>query len=129
MIPESQKFLFNRSFDVEKVSEEVEDTSPVEEIFEPEIPDPVYTDEDIKIAHHEGIELGKSQEREAYEKSQATTEKNIKEETKIALESILKELSRLKDSQKAIDLSAQEAAIRVSQAILYGIHVVIRQGV
>ena len=42
----------------------------------------------------------------------------IKEETKIALESILKELSRLKDSQKAIDLSAQEAAIRVSQAIL-----------
>ena len=63
-------------------SGQVVEGTPVEEIFEPEIPDPVYTDEDIKIAHHEGIELGKSQEREAYEKSQATTEKNIKEETK-----------------------------------------------
>ena len=60
---ETQKFMFERSFDASIIKkEEVQDIQ--EPVFEPEIPLPSFTEQDISVAKEESLQKGRIEGRE-----------------------------------------------------------------
>ena len=57
---EMQKFLFDRSFDTSRVIE-TNNKPEAEPTFEPEIPVPSYTEQDLNLAREEGIKKGREE--------------------------------------------------------------------
>ena len=88
MIPETEKFLFNRSFDAPRV-EKTKVAPELEKPFEPEVPIPTYTENDINLARNEGFEKGKREGR-------AEKMEGLESQLSITLEKASEELNSIK---------------------------------
>ena len=110
MIPETEKFLFNRSFDTPRV--EKKNIEPeLEETFVPEVPAPAFTQNDLDLARNEGFEKGKHE-------GLSEKKESLESQLFITVEKTLKELDSIK---KKLDIEINnnlESSIRTSTTIL-----------
>lgn len=107
-----QKFMFDRSFDVEepaeKVTKAVEEVEEVEE--EPEVVVPTFSEEQVEAARKEGFEQGKT---DALKEASTTIENQIVDSTK----AIGAQLNQLISSQSQVNNDIFRDAIKISRAI------------
>ncbi len=104
-----QKFMFDRSFDVEETAEKAgEVAEEIEE--EPEVVIPTFSEEQVETSRKEGLEQGKS---EALKEAAMTIENQIIDLTK----AIGAQLTELISSQSLVNNEIFRDAIKISRAI------------
>jgi flagellar assembly protein FliH len=104
-----QKFMFDRSFDVEETAEKAgEVAGEIEE--EPEVVIPTFSEEQVETSRKEGLEQGKS---EALKEAAMTIENQIIDLTK----AIGAQLTELISSQSLVNNEIFRDAIKISRAI------------
>ena len=104
-----QKFMFDRSFDVEEPAEKAAEVA--EEIEEePEVAIPTFSEEQVETSRKEGLEQGKS---EALEEAAMAIENQIIDLTK----AIGAQLTELISSQSLVNNEIFRDAIKISRAI------------
>ncbi len=110
MTPETEKFLFNRSFDTPRL--EKKDIKPeLEEPFEPEIQAPTFSENDLNAARNEGFEKGKLE-------GLAEFNESLEGQLVTTIEKAIKELHSVKMKLDNEIKNNLESAIRTSTTIL-----------
>ena len=107
---EMQKFLFDRSFDTSRVIE-TNNKPEAEPTFEPEIPVPSYTEQDLNLAREEGIEKGRE---EAMNIAKEETEAKLQ----ATLETLLSKISSILENQAVETHKLSGSMIRIAVALL-----------
>jgi len=106
-MPATEKFMFNRSFDLPDLPEKEEEAVDESEAEEPEIIVPTFSAEEMSAARDEGFVKGR---KEGVREASETTERLISETTQL----IDTHLSNLFDQQRAANARIFQDAIGVS---------------
>jgi len=110
MIAETQKFLFERSFDTDQGSSSISEVK-LEESPEIEVAILTFSEQDLAIAREEAFAEGKN---EGLKNTEASTEQNLLE----TLENIATKLDIIKDNQDKDTKKSFEAAIQTATTIV-----------